>query len=305
MNLVRPVYILIFLVTAVFSAETMISIDSVHVDSVWNSDSAWYEGSTTQQQRTSRDCLISFIPQGHENLMFRIFLALSTDAGETWTSDSSILTVPCGALQYLFWANRKHTITARVMGGDRENVAFRVTGRQYRIDTANASSNLVFNDGQWRPSVDSHGSTFDTGTVFISDEAVKVVFTITQRTGNFWPYVELICALGRRLTEVNGMEVSYRTDRPLKVKLSQSDFGPDGIGTYAHYEYTIPAVEDWETVRLRVDHFEQPSWADEQSRAIPLNMNNVQDIYFVPDLDYTTGDTGTLEIRSFILYGYE
>jgi formylglycine-generating enzyme required for sulfatase activity len=104
--------------------------DSVTVDSVWNSDSSWTDGSGTAQNRKSRDCKISFVPQGEGTAM--ISFAMSVDSGKTWVASSASDTFIVN--DYTFYApvaiGRKISTTARVLGEDRPKVAFKVTARQ-------------------------------------------------------------------------------------------------------------------------------------------------------------------------------
>ena len=107
----------------------VLRVDSVTVDSVWNSDSSWYDGNgILQGVQPRRDCRISFIPQGEG--IVRLFIALSIDSGKSWTPTPNPLTVFDNALASTFVAGQKATITVRVSGGDREYVAFKITARQ-------------------------------------------------------------------------------------------------------------------------------------------------------------------------------
>jgi formylglycine-generating enzyme required for sulfatase activity len=105
-------------------------VDSVTVDSVWNSDSAWTDDFNMAQNRRSRDCKISFVPQGEGTAMLAI--AMSVDSGKTWVSSTESDTLKVS--NYAFFApvsiGRKTVITARVLGGDRPNMAFKITARQ-------------------------------------------------------------------------------------------------------------------------------------------------------------------------------
>ncbi|MGL4712799.1 MAG: hypothetical protein ACRCWP_09670, partial [Shewanella sp.] len=76
------------------------------------------------------------------------------------------------------------------------------------------------------------------------------------------------------------------------------DFGAIGDGSYAHYQTVIPASVDWVTAKLNVNDFEQPSWAPESAKKIALNLTNVQDIYLSPKLNYESGETKTLWVKS-------
>ena len=122
--------------TAILSAGNVsaqiLHVDSVSVDSVWNSDSSWYDINSILQQRVSRDCNVSFIPQGEGTA--QMFIAISMDSGKTWAPkpDSLIdsLIVQNYALYKTFVTGQKATITVRVLGGNRPGVAFKMIARQ-------------------------------------------------------------------------------------------------------------------------------------------------------------------------------
>jgi formylglycine-generating enzyme required for sulfatase activity len=107
----------------VFTAGTVsaqiLRVDSVTVDSVWNSDSA---------NRVSRDCKISFVPRGEGTAMMTI--SMSKDSGKTFTPSTDSLTVKNYALYAPFAVGQKATIMVRIKGGDRTGVAFRMTAHQ-------------------------------------------------------------------------------------------------------------------------------------------------------------------------------
>ena len=70
-----------------------LQVDSVAVDSIWNSDSSWYSNQGIQQQRHSRDLYLSFKPIGSG--MAKCFVTITIDSGKVWqsstTSDSLIV----------------------------------------------------------------------------------------------------------------------------------------------------------------------------------------------------------------------
>jgi formylglycine-generating enzyme required for sulfatase activity len=80
------------------------------------------------QQQKNRDCKVSFIPQGEG--MARMFIAISIDSGKTWAPSPNPLIVPGNVLSSTFITGQKATITVRVLGGDRDGVAFKLTARQ-------------------------------------------------------------------------------------------------------------------------------------------------------------------------------
>ena len=181
-------------------------------------------------------------------------------------------------------------------------------GEKEEFNTSGASANLLFAaEGGWRATTDDLGSSFETREQLIQDSTAKVTFTMAKKGApDEWPYVELICALGRDIDGVHGLEITYKCDKPLTIKLSQTEFGYYGNQTYSHYEFILPASEeDWNTERVKISQFRQPSWAPAKSREIPLKLQNVEDVYLVPNLNYNTGDKGTLEVKNLILYGFE
>jgi uncharacterized protein (TIGR02145 family) len=119
----------------------VLQVSSVTVDSVWNSDSSWYDIDSILQQRQSRDCSISFTPQGEG--MARMFIAMSMDSGKTWESSRNLLTVFDNALKSTFITGKKATITARVFGGDRPGVIFKMTARQAAPVIAGNPNNVL------------------------------------------------------------------------------------------------------------------------------------------------------------------
>jgi uncharacterized protein (TIGR02145 family) len=108
------------------AAAQILQVTSVTVDTVWNSDSSWYDFNGIPQQRTSRDCRVSFIPQGEG--MVRMMIAMSVDSGKTWSTN--LLNAPDNTLSPAFMTGQKATITVRVLGGDRPGTVFKMTARQ-------------------------------------------------------------------------------------------------------------------------------------------------------------------------------
>jgi hypothetical protein len=164
--------------------------------------------------------------------------------------------------------------------------------------------NLIFTAQAWYPAVDSYGSTYRTDGELVSDGVATVSFTIAQMDGTeeWTPWVELVCELGYTLEDYSGLEITYKNDTDLLVKLSQSDFGADGNETYSHYEYRLPSANEWQTHRIQFSTFLQPDWTPEISRIIPLYLENVNAVYLVPDLDPIAGESSTLQVRHLELF---
>jgi hypothetical protein len=122
-------YITVFILASFGLAPAQeLRVDSVSVDSVWNSDSSWTLGGAAVN-RKSRDCTVSFYARGGG--IARIYVALSLDSGKTFSFAPESLKVLEGYTDSLpIPINEKQIITVRVLGGDRQGIAFRLTARQ-------------------------------------------------------------------------------------------------------------------------------------------------------------------------------
>jgi hypothetical protein len=119
----------------------LLKVDSVQVDSVWNSDSAWYDGVGTLQNRTSRDCFLSFICTSQGTVSCS--LSVSLDSGRTWDQSPNPLriidssygdpTFPVLLPQQSkpFKPGSRKTFKVRMLTEDKDGVAFRAVCRQY------------------------------------------------------------------------------------------------------------------------------------------------------------------------------
>jgi formylglycine-generating enzyme len=121
----------LFLITfspAGVSAQAL-HVDSVTVDSVWASDGSWTVGGVAQSV-PSRDCKISFIPQGEGAAIMSV--SMSTDSGKTFSAAAptdSLIVLGYTLYSPLATGIKAH-VTVRVLGGDRPKMSFRVTALQ-------------------------------------------------------------------------------------------------------------------------------------------------------------------------------
>lgn len=154
----------------------------------------------------------------------------------------------------------------------------------------NDEYNLLYDAPAWYPATDHFGSAADTGDAFFDQGYVTVDFTLAPKgTTGDWPYIELVCEVGQPLSGTDSIIVSYKCDTTVILKLYQTDLGSEGLQSYALYQYPLSASEDWATVTIAVTDFKQPDWADAASRAVKLNLDHVERIYFTPDLDAQSG----------------
>lgn len=167
-----------------------------------------------------------------------------------------------------------------------------------REDTVFTDGNLVFAEGvNWYAATDDFGSSHNSDGESIDTSSGEIVVEFDmykKQEGMNWPFVELVSETGRELSGAETITIEYKSTHELKIKLSQSDFGPEGDGSYAHYETKIPMASEWSKVTVVLEEFNQPSWAPNLG---PLNLDNVQDIYLVPNIDAMVGGKAILEVR--------
>jgi hypothetical protein len=122
------------------------SVDSVTVDSVWNSDSSWYDGNGVLQHRFARDCIISFVPRDSGNATCSLMVSL--DSGKTWGASPNPLAILDNGLSTALQCGKKGHIKVRLFGSDRPNVVFKIAASicDFSI-TGPAGSTAVFTEG--------------------------------------------------------------------------------------------------------------------------------------------------------------
>jgi hypothetical protein len=159
-------------ILACFALSHGSSVDSVTVDSVWNSDSSWHNSNGVPQQRSARDCFISFVPQGSGYVSCS--LAVSLDSGKTWDSSPNLLTILDSSLNDPFQCGKKSHTRARVIGDDRTNVVFRITSSTCYADQR--TSEIL---GVWRFTLPyNQDTTFHIVLSYDSSHGYKISFDI-------------------------------------------------------------------------------------------------------------------------------
>lgn len=166
-----------------------------------------------------------------------------------------------------------------------------------------AQENLVTTAPAWYPTCDNFGSALDTtGGLFQKDGSIKTTFTMAKlKSENEWPYIELICETDKPLTGTDSINVEYSCETPLVMKLYQTDLGTEGNQSYALYEFVLPANKAVASQTVAIKQFAQPEWADAESKAIALNLDHSQAIYFTPAISEETGGKATVVIKSLKL----
>ena len=111
-----------FYITTAYGA---FSVDSVTVDSVWNTDSSWYDNNGLLQQRNSRDCRIRFLPRD-SGIITQCSVSVSLDSGKTWNPSPNPLRIIVDCVNSVIHYGQKGVVIVRVFGQDRSNVVFRI-----------------------------------------------------------------------------------------------------------------------------------------------------------------------------------
>ena len=161
-------------------------------------------------------------------------------------------------------------------------------------------TNAVSIPSQWHPATDDLGSKIDTTGGLYQGSSLKVQFTITKKTTAIWPFVELIFESPHDFSGSQAIELEYKCDHDLVVKLFQDDFGPapKGNDSYSLYQTKVPSSTKWKTLRLNYSDFVFPTWVPANSIDIAMNLEKTKKLYFTPALDATQGGTSLLQIRS-------
>lgn len=159
------------------------------------------------------------------------------------------------------------------------------------------------NPALWSYGHDPYGSSVTIGDKLIRDGAARIEFNRAARVAddkNTW--IELIYhAPEGNLNKVKAVRITYQCSDELWMKFSQSDFGEDGDGSYAHYQSRLPAAEDWKTVEVSLQDFSRPAWTPASSKDVGLILANVSAIYLAPALDDLTGGQALLNVRAIDL----
>lgn len=162
-----------------------------------------------------------------------------------------------------------------------------------------ATSQQNLDPSQWRYAVDPHGSTANYEKTLVKENYVGIAFNRVPRVdakNNSW--VELIYDLpNKSLTGIESFELTYQSDKPLLIKLSQKNYGGDGDKSYAHYQTVLPSATTWQTTTVTFDSFSRPDWTPVWSHDKGIIKDNVSALYFVPSLTDEKGGNAWLKIK--------
>ncbi|TMO59150.1 hypothetical protein CWC18_16370, partial [Pseudoalteromonas aurantia] len=89
--------------------------------------------------------------------------------------------------------------------------------------------------------------------------------------------------------------------QPLIIKLSQKDYGRLGDKSYAHYQIKLPQTGGVISKTVSLESFSRPGWTPMWSSDKGLIKENINALYFVPDLTDKGGGSANLNITELAL----
>ncbi|KZN69030.1 hypothetical protein [Pseudoalteromonas luteoviolacea] len=162
----------------------------------------------------------------------------------------------------------------------------------------------TFVEDNWRYATDPHGSQVILAEPLVQDDRVKIGFDRVPRVdkaNNSW--VELIYDIpAGDLSAVSGIALTYESDRPLVIKLSQKEYGGEGDKSYAHYQVVLPVAMTPTSKRVDITSFARPDWTPEWSQDKGIVKTSVSALYFVPDLTDKAGGKAQMTIHKLALH---
>jgi hypothetical protein len=122
----RTTLLIMTLMALAYGAGSTFRVDSVTVDSVWNSDTSLYS-----QPVSRRNVKISYYLAASDSAT--CFVDASLDSGKTWMCDRDKIESIGGTVAFRSAPNKKSSLIMCILTGDTTGVAFKVTARK---DTA-------------------------------------------------------------------------------------------------------------------------------------------------------------------------
>jgi hypothetical protein len=156
---------------------------------------------------------------------------------------------------------------------------------------------------QWSYATDPYGSSAELRSQLITPEGMWINFNRIPRVNeqkNSW--IEAIYSPEvSSLTKAKKINITYKCDTPLLIKLSQEHYGHNGDKSYAHYQVRLPKATKWTTREVDFTYFSRPHWTPANSKDYGIVLEKVNAIYLTPSMTDAKGGKATLEVKALQL----
>jgi len=163
-----------------------------------------------------------------------------------------------------------------------------------------STQQTALDENQWHYAIDPYGSTASVKDRLVNEEGVWVKFNRIPRVDkqrNSW--IEVIYKPDKAsLSTMKKINLTYKCDIPLLIKLSQKHYGKNGDKSYAHYQVKLPVSKGWSTQEVELKNFSRPDWTPKGSKDHGIVLEKVNAIYFTPSLSDEKGGEATLQLSN-------
>ena len=166
--------------------------------------------------------------------------------------------------------------------------------------TIASTQQIALDENQWHYAIDPYGSSALVNESLVNEGQVWIQFNRIPRVDkqrNSW--IEVIYTPDEAsLSAMTKINLTYKCDIPLIIKLSQKHYGKHGDKSYAHYQIKLPASKDWSTQEVALQNFSRPDWTPKNSKDYGIVLEKVNAIYFTPSLTDEKGGEATLQVSN-------
>ncbi|KMQ50237.1 exported hypothetical protein [Chitinispirillum alkaliphilum] len=161
------------------------------------------------------------------------------------------------------------------------------------------NSGNVVSLAKWDVYSDEYGSSVDTGSGVMIEEAATMVYSlIKQPDEDTWPWVKLTAGFIHSLEGLTSIAVTYRSSERFYVTLDQPSLNQEGKS----YRAAVRSSSEWETIHIELSDFAQP---EHVTSADSLRLDSIRAVSFDPIPAYSSETAGKIEIRELLFYGLE
>lgn len=166
--------------------------------------------------------------------------------------------------------------------------------------TIPTSGNLItlFDSSKWSSASDANTT--------ISTSLANNEMTATYTSKSASEYSQANVEIGKALTGITAVKISYKSNHAINLKFKQSNFNANT--GYQYYQVTLPASPNFVEVTKNVSEFNFPQWkideADFIAANFPLDLGQVTSIDLSPELP-KDGNTYTFTVNNLELINFK